>query len=76
MEFISKYDTTFITSVSRKYGKRFKTFEEYSLFLYELQKSDKDYYYKLEEDIKEFSDYQTERKYNNGKTQSQTKKPR
>lgn len=76
MEFISKYDITFVTSVSRKYGKRFKTFEEYSLFLYELQKNDTDYYYKLEEDIKEFSDYQTERKYNNGKSQNKAKKPR
>ena len=36
MEFISKYDITFISSVNRKYGKKFKTFDEYSLYLFEL----------------------------------------
>ena len=70
MEFISKYDLSFIKNINRKYNKKFKTFDEYSLFLFELTKSEVDYYYKLEEDLKEYCDYQTERKYGNGKSKS------
>lgn len=69
MEFISKYDTSFIKHINRKYNKKFKNFDEYSLFLFELKGNDEVYYYyELEQDIKEYSDYQTERKYNNGKS--------
>lgn len=68
MEFISKYDISFIKFVNRKYGKKFKAFDEYSLYLFEMKGKEKDYYYQLEEDIKEYSDYQTERKYGNGKS--------
>ena len=62
MEFVSKYDTTLVTYMNRKYNKKFKSFEDYSLFLFDLVNSETDYYYKLEEDIKEYSDYQQERK--------------
>ena len=69
MEFISKYDISFIKFVNRKYGKKFKDFDSYGLYLYELNDfANTKYYYQLEEDIKEYSDYQTERKYNNGKS--------
>ena len=74
MEFISKYDITFISSVNRKYGKRFRNFDEYSLYLFELQKNVQDYYYKLEADIKEFSNYQQERKNSYGKSENKAKK--
>jgi hypothetical protein len=67
MEFISKYDTSFIRIINKKYSKHFKCFDEYSLYLFELTHNEKEYYYQLEEDIKEYSDFQTERKYNNGK---------
>jgi len=81
MEFISKYDKSFIKNVNRKYNKKFKSFDEYSLFLYELTpdeedcwvelgKKEENYYIKLEEDLKEYCDYQTERKYGNGKSKS------
>ena len=68
MEYISKYNTTFILNVNRKYNKRFKTFDEYSLFLFELTNDELEYYYKLEEDIKEYCKYQQERKNKDGKT--------
>ena len=70
MEFISKYDTSFIKYINRKDNKKFKNFDEYSLFLFELKGNDEVYYYyELEQDIKEYSDYQTERKYKNGKSE-------
>ena len=68
MEFISKYNLTFITSVNRKYNKKFRNFDEYSLYIFELTKNEIEYYYKLEEDLKEYCKYQQERKNINGKT--------
>ena len=76
MEFISKYDISFIKYINRKYNKKFKDFDEYALFLYELLKSEKEYYYKLEDEIKEYCNYQQERKYGNGKYECKTKEPR
>ena len=67
MEFISKYDMSFIKNINRKYNKKFKNFDEYSLYLFELTKNEVKYYYKLEEDLKEYCDNQQERKYGNGK---------
>lgn len=63
MEFISKYDMTFISNVNKKYNKKFKTFDEYALYLFELTQNELEYYYQLEEDIKRYSNYQQERKY-------------
>lgn len=68
MEFISKYNLTFITSVNRKYNKKFRNFDEYSLYIFELTKNEIEYYYQLEEDLKEYCNYQQERKNINGKT--------
>lgn len=69
MEFISKYNLTFINFVNRKYNKRFKAFDEYGLWLYEEKEcSNSRYYNDLEQDLKEYCDYQQERKKKNGKT--------
>ena len=70
MEFISKYNETFLTNVNRKYQKKFRTFDEYSLFLFELTEDELEYYYQLEEDIKEYCNNQQERKNKNGKSKS------
>lgn len=71
MEFISNYNRTFVANVSLKYNKRFKNFEQYALYLFELYNcDDKEYYYKLEEDIREYCNYQQERKKTNGKSKS------
>lgn len=74
MEFISKYDLTFISNVNRKYNKKFRNFDEYALFLFEKNGDEVYYYYELEQDLKEYCKYQQERKNNNGKTRNQTKK--
>lgn len=70
MEFVSKYDMTFLSSVNAKYNKRFKTFDDYSLFIFELTNNEPDYYCKLEEDLKEYCKHQQERKNNYGKSKS------
>ena len=71
MEFISKYNLTFINFVNRKYNKKFKSFDEYGLWLYEEKEcSNSRYYDDLEEDLKEYCDYQQERKKINGKSKS------
>ena len=70
MEFISKYNVTFVKFVNKKYNKKFKEFEDYGLWLFELVDCKNSRYYdKLEEDIREYSDFQTERKYNDGKSE-------
>ena len=77
MEFISKYDITFTRFLNRKYNRKFKDFNDYAMFLFELVNDDeKDYYYRLEDDIKEYCEYQQERKYGDGKTQCKAKEPR
>jgi len=68
MEFISKYNLTFVKYVNKKYNKKFQSFDDYSLFLFEKTEDEVYYYYQLEEDIKEYCQYQQERKNNNGKT--------
>lgn len=70
MEFISKYNLTFLSSVNRKYNKRFRTFDEYSLYVFELTSNEIEYYYQLEEDLKEYCEYQQERKDKNGKSKN------
>lgn len=70
MEFKSRYNMTFIISINRKYNRKFRTFDDYSLYLFELSKNEMEYYYKLEEDIKEYCNYQQERKNKDGKSKS------
>lgn len=68
MEFISKYNLTFIICVNRKYNKKFRNFDEYSLYIFELTENEIEYYYQLEEDLKEYCKYQQERRAKDGKT--------
>lgn len=70
MEFISKYNLTFLTYVNRKYDKKFRSFEDYSLYLFELTEDEGEYYIQLEENLKEYCSYQQERKIKSGKTRS------
>lgn len=71
MEFTSKFNMSFVLFVDKKYNKKFKDFEQYGLYLFELNDcNDREYYYHLEKDIKEYSDYQQERKKTNGKSKS------
>ena len=70
MEFVSKYNLTFIKFINKKYDKKFRTYEEYSLFLFEKTDDEEYYYCNLEEDLKEYCNYQQERKNNYGKTKS------
>ena len=65
MGYISRYDLTFLTFVSKKYGwKKFRSFESYSLWLFEekCKNNNEKYYEHLEEDIKEYADWQKGRK--------------
>ena len=70
MEFISNYNLTFVKYVNKKYDKKFRTFEEYTLFLFEKTDDEVYYYYELEEDLKEYCNYQQERKNSNGKSKN------
>lgn len=71
MEFVSKYNLTFIKFVNKKYDKKFQTFDSYSLWLYETEDCKNSRYYdKLEEDLKEYCNYQQERKNINGKSKN------
>ena len=70
MEFISNYNLTFVKYVNKKYDKKFRTFEEYTLFLFEKTDDEVYYYYKLEEDLKEYCNYRQERKNSNGKSKN------
>jgi hypothetical protein len=70
MEFISNYNLTFIKFINKKHNKKFQSFDDYSLFLFEKTSDEVYYYYELEQDLKEYCQYQKERKRNNGKTTS------
>lgn len=64
MGYISKYDTTFLTFVNRKYATyrvRFEFIDDYRLWLfYEFcQKKEVFYYKQMERDLAEYSDFQT-----------------
>lgn len=61
MGYISKYDTTFINFVNKKYKKCFRYFDDYILWLYykKLQCNEVMYYRTLEKDLWAFSDWQT-----------------
>ena len=63
-DYISKYDIRFVTFMSRKYRNfdknvRFRNFDEYVLWLYDDSASEENYYSRLEDDLKEYSDWQT-----------------
>ena len=63
MGYISKYDTKFITYVNRKYNKDkvlFETFDDYIMWLFYdyLRENKEKYYEQLEEDMKEYSEWQ------------------
>ena len=68
MDFISKYNVPFMVYINKKYNKKFRSFEDYSLYLFELTKDELEYYYQLEEDVRRYSDEQQERKSTNGKS--------
>lgn len=71
MEFISKYNMTFIKFVNRKYNKKFKSFDDYGLYIWEkTEYHNLQYYYVIEEDLKDYCVFQEERKSNYGKTKS------
>ena len=61
MGYISKYDTKFLTQMNRKYNKKFEFWDDYSCWLYYdiFAMSDEQYYDQLEEDIKEYVEFQS-----------------
>ena len=64
MSFVSKYDTKFLTFMNRKYKKyhvKFDYWDDYILWLYyDLYKmNDDNYYTNLEQDIKEYVEFQS-----------------
>lgn len=63
MAWVSKYDTTFIIYVDRKFNKRFVNYDNFSYWLYyDRNKENKeDYYIELEQIFKEYSDWQTKK---------------
>lgn len=63
MGWVSKYDTTFIIYVDRKFNKRFANYDNFSYWLYyEKNKENKDdFYVELEEIFKEYCDWQTKK---------------
>ena len=72
MSYISKFDTKFITYVSRKYDKIFSYFDDYATWLYDkYNRNDSAYYVNLEKDLWEYSDFQTgsPRKRNNDRNE-------
>lgn len=56
------FDIRFLTFVDRKYSKRFKTFDDYAVYLLEdvCKNVVQDYEYELEEDIRSFVKWQEE----------------
>lgn len=60
MGYISKIDTKFITFINRKYNKSFNYFDDYIIWLYRMKRNNQsDYYAQLEEDLWQYSDFQT-----------------
>ena len=61
MGYISKYDTTFINFVNKKYKKCFRYWDDYVLWLYwkKLQCNREMYYITIEKELWEYSDWQT-----------------
>lgn len=62
MQFISRYNTSFMAFVYKKYNHIFRSFEFYSEHL--LKNCPDKYYETLEGDLKEYCDWQVERRVN------------
>ena len=60
MQFISRYNTSFMAFVYKKYNHIFKNYDYYSEYL--LKTCPDSYYETLERDLKEYCDWQLERK--------------
>lgn len=63
MGYISKYDRTFLSFISRKYNDyrvRFEFFDDYVLWLfYDYSKENEEFYYRqLEDDLKDYVKFQ------------------
>lgn len=59
MQYISRYNTSFMAYMYKKYHKIFKKYDHYSEFL--LRNYADVYYETLERDLKEYCDWQQER---------------
>lgn len=66
MSYLGKFDIRFMTFVKKKYGVRFKTYDDYITYLYDFLRandrrfSNESYYIQLEKDIEEFVEWQEE----------------
>lgn len=65
MQFISRYNTSFMAFVYKKYNRIFKNYDFYSEYL--LRNCPNEYYETLEGDLREYCNWQIERKAENGK---------
>ena len=63
MSKLGVFDIRFLTFVNRKYSKRFKTFDDYLIYLLEniCGNNVQDYQYELEEDVRSFVKWQEEK---------------
>ena len=61
MAYISKYDTKFITFVNRKYNMNFDYFDDYIVWAFDVlcKENETKYYTLLEQDIMDYSNFQT-----------------
>ena len=60
MQFISRYNTSFMAFVYKKYNHIFKNYDYYSEYL--LKNCPNEYYETLEGDLKEYCNWQLERR--------------
>lgn len=67
MEYMSKYDRRFLTEMNRKYNKLFEFWDDYSCWLYYdvFAMNDDKYYDQLEEDIREYVEFQSGKERDN-----------
>ena len=63
MQFVSRYNTSFMAFTYKKYNRVFRTYDCYSEYL--LKNFPNKYYETLEGDLKEYCDWQIERKSKN-----------
>lgn len=68
MQFISRYNTSFMSFVYKKYNRIFRNYEFYSEFL--LENCPDRYYETLEGDLKAYCDWQTERRMKNAQNKT------
>lgn len=67
MGYISKFDTKFLTQMNRKYNKQFDYWDDYCDWLYYdiFEMNDEKYYDQLEEDLKEYVEFQNGKERDN-----------